>query len=76
MTGLAMRALPEALVETAYRIFKSDPLHALDRLVASLTGDDLQQMAVIALRDGVDAAERFYRSRPHRFRRIGRIGLR
>lgn len=63
-----MHALPECVVELAYRIYSNDPLHALDRLVASLTDDDLRQLATIALNDGPAAAERYYLSRPRRLR--------
>jgi hypothetical protein len=74
--GTPMRMLPESLVEVAYKIFAHDPLHALDRLTGSMTDHDLRLLATIAMRDGTEAAEDFYRSRPRGVQRIGRVSLR
>lgn len=71
--AMQMRALPEAVVDLAYRIYASDPLNALDRLTESLSDHDLRMLATIALRDGPEAAERFYRSRPRRLRVVGSL---
>jgi hypothetical protein len=76
IAGLPMRALPEAVVELAYRLFPHDQLNAISRMVDGLSDHDLRMLATIALRDGDQAAERFYRSRPRGFRRIGRVSLR
>jgi hypothetical protein len=64
----SLRALPESVIELAFRIYADDPLHAVDRLVESLADNDLRQLAAIAIEAGPDAAEMFYRSRPRRLR--------
>lgn len=71
-----IRTLPESLVELAYKIFAHDPLHALDRLTDSLNEHDLRMLQTVAARDGMAAAEHYFRSRPRGIRRIGRISMR
>jgi hypothetical protein len=73
--GTAMRVLPEALVELAFKLFPSNP-NAISLVIDGLTLHDQRMLATIAMRDGPEAAEQYFRSRRRGIRRIGRVSLR
>ncbi|MBU3989789.1 MAG: hypothetical protein KJ702_10810 [Gammaproteobacteria bacterium] len=72
--GMQLRTLPEAIYDLAVKIYPCAGPDAVRRLVDSLSGHDLRMLETIALRDGPEAAEQFYLSRPRRLRVI-KVGL-
>lgn len=74
--GMPMRTLPECVCELAFQLFPHDQLNAIARLTSSLSDHDLRLLSTIAMRDGPEAAERFFRSRSRGFRRVGRVAIR
>lgn len=70
LDGFACRTLPEAVYELALKIYPQAGPDAIRRLADSLSEPDLKRLELIALRDGLAAAELFYLSRPRRLRVI------
>lgn len=68
--SISGRVLPTALYDLACQLFPSDGPLAMRRLEDALSADDLRRLAVIVVDDGIEAARRFYMSRPRRLRKL------